>query len=327
LVQVNPLGDGFPFPCQGLSTVEQVTSITAGQTQLVNFTGGAQHGGGSCQFSLTYDYPPPADKSKWKTIYTLIGGCPVTSAGNLPAAAPDGHGRADSPHCGGDTGVDCIKQFNIPIPKDVPNGNATFAWTWFNKIGNREIYMTCSPVAIIGGSDDHSFFNSLPQMFVANVAGECTTANGVLNIPNPGNFGKVLEDPTPGSEGSCPKAGGVPSFSGASSAAPAAPPAASSSPSSPPSPTTAPVEAPAASTSSGFITSTTTAAGGSSSSPATPTEHPGSSACSPDGSVQCMSVGFFALCDHGRAVPQLLAAGTTCENNQIIRKRARSFFH
>ena len=156
LLQVNPLGADFPFPCQGRSTVEQVTPLKAGETQRVAFTGGAQHGGGSCQFSLTYEYPPPADKSKWRTIYTLIGGCPVSAAGNLPAAQPDAEGRADSPQCGDDTGVECIREFQVPIPRGLPSGNATFAWTWFNKIGNRELYMNCAPVAITGGADEET---------------------------------------------------------------------------------------------------------------------------------------------------------------------------
>lgn len=229
LVQVNPLGADFPFPCQGNQDIVSVTSITAGNSQLVKFTGGAQHGGGSCQFSVTYEYPPPADPSKWKTIYTLIGGCPVSAAGNLPVAQPDADGRADSPQCGNDSGTECVRQFNVPIPKDLPNGNATFAWTWYNKIGNRELYMNCAPVAISGGSNSNTFLDELPPMFVANIPGECTTSEGVLNIPNPGKFGKVLEQPAANSEGSCPKAGSVPSFGSAGSGPGADTPVVSSS--------------------------------------------------------------------------------------------------
>ena len=339
LLQVNPLGADFPFPCQGVSTIEETTSIKAGDSQLVKFTGGAQHGGGSCQFSLTYEYPPPKDKSKWKTIYTLIGGCPVSAAGNLPPATPDQDGRANSAQCGNDSGTECIRQFNIPIPNDIPNGNATFAWTWFNKIGNRELYMNCAPVTISGGSSSTAFFDSLPQMFVANIPGECTTNNGVLNIPNPGNFGKVLEQPAPGSEGSCPKAEGIPTFNGASPAAPpAAPPVVGggSPPASAPVPTT-------------FITRVSTTAVLSDASapitvvpvvpspitvvpvvpspitvvPVPPPSAPsggassGSTACSPDGAIVCIGASQFGICDHGFAVAQPLAPGTTCVNGVI----------
>jgi hypothetical protein len=145
LVIVDPLSATNPFPCQGrFDSVEQVTVMTAGQNTLVNFTGGAQHGGGSCQFSITYDFPPPTDQSKWKTIFTIIGGCPVDEASqNLPPLGPQAayRGREDSVHCGNDFGTQCIRQFDIPIPKQMTNGRATFAWTWFNNIGNREMYM------------------------------------------------------------------------------------------------------------------------------------------------------------------------------------------
>ncbi|KAK1759907.1 hypothetical protein QBC47DRAFT_292655 [Echria macrotheca] len=330
LLQVNPLGAGFPFPCQGRSTVDQTTTITAGQTQLVNFTGGAQHGGGSCQFSLTYEYPPPADKSKWKTIYTLIGGCPVSAAGNLPPSQPDPNGRADSVHCGNDSGTECIRQFNIPIPKDVPNGKATFAWTWFNKIGNREIYMNCAPISITGGSDSTAFFDSLPEMFVANIPGECTTGQGVLNIPNPGKFGKVLEQPADGSEGSCPKANGIPSFDGVAS--PAFGGSDSHSPAvAAPSPA-APVATPLASpttlitaTKPSVVTPTPIAQPAP---PAAPAAGSGSGSgsgagsaqsCSPDGAIICIGASQFGICDHGHAVPQALAPGTSCSNGVIAR--------
>lgn len=324
LLQVNPLGAGNPFPCQGLSNIEQVTPIKAGETQLVKFTGGAQHGGGSCQFSLTYEYPPPTDKSKWKTIYTLIGGCPVSAAGNLPASQPDQDGRADSPHCGNDSGVECIRQFNIPIPKGVPNGNATFAWTWFNKIGNRELYMNCAPVTISGGSDDTAFFNSLPQLFVANIPGECNTNNGVLNIPNPGKYGKILEQPAADSEGSCPKANGIPSFDGDSAATPT--PAKTARPSSfvtiisasTPSGRPSTVAPPPPATSV-IVSEPSKSVSSKAGSPSASGSAAGAQSCSPDGALICIGSSQFGLCDHGHVVPQALAPGTTCSNGAISR--------
>ncbi|KAL2152879.1 hypothetical protein VTH82DRAFT_4034 [Thermothelomyces myriococcoides] len=217
-VQVSPLGGEYPFPCQGRTdNIVETTTIQAGGSQVVKFTGSAVHGGGSCQFSVTYEYPPPADKSKWKTIYTIIGGCPASAQGNIQTTGKDEDGREDGEDCGNETGTECVRQFSVPIPKDLPSGNATFAWTWFNKIGNRELYMNCAPVEITGGADDDKFLQDLPDLFVANIDGECTTGNGVFNIPNPGRYGKVLEEPTQGSEGSCPKADGLPSFEGGGS--------------------------------------------------------------------------------------------------------------
>ena len=145
MVDVAPLGVSGPFPCQGRwDHIEQRTPIVAGTTTPVNFTGGAQHGGGSCQFSLTYDWPPPADNKRWKALYTIIGGCFVDSgSGNLPSLGrqPAYDLREDAVHCGNDHGDGCIRHFDIPVPKELQNGDATFAWTWFNNIGNREMYM------------------------------------------------------------------------------------------------------------------------------------------------------------------------------------------
>ncbi|KAK3984902.1 hypothetical protein QBC44DRAFT_251780 [Cladorrhinum sp. PSN332] len=338
LVQVNPLGADLPFPCQGNQDIVSVSSITAGTEQLVKFTGGAQHGGGSCQFSVTYDFPPPADPSKWKTIYTLIGGCPASAADNLPPGQPDGDGRADSAQCGNDSGTECIRQFNVPIPKDLPNGNATFAWTWYNKIGNRELYMNCAPVAISGGSSDTAFFNQLPEMFVANIPGKCTTENGVLNIPNPGNFGKVLEQPAAGSEGSCPKANGIPSFGGAGSGSgsDADTPVVSSTLSTVTRPADAtssiaviPIEE-STTTSEPVATSTslvvvpidetTTSAVPRASEP---TGEPAGEPCSPDDTFFCFDSTHFGHCSNDRAVPQEVAPGTTCSfgANAAVKKR------
>ncbi|KAL1878140.1 hypothetical protein VTK73DRAFT_8020 [Phialemonium thermophilum] len=197
MVQVNPLdGEAYPFPCQGRwDYVEAVTPVVAGTTTLVNFTGGAQHGGGSCQFAITYDWPPPIDKRRWKTIYTIIGGCPVSSnSGNLPSLGqqPQYAGREDADHCGNDGGDFCIRQFDVPIPKNLRNGNATFAWTWFNNMGNREMYMNCAPISISGGTDNEAYFEKLPSLFVANIPGECSMRHemGVFNIPNPGVYGR-----------------------------------------------------------------------------------------------------------------------------------------
>jgi hypothetical protein len=147
LLQQDPLGPNFPFPCQRRTEhAGHTTQVTAGDTVFVNFTIGADHYGGTCQFSVTYDDPPPADKSRWKTIYTIVGGCPVSRTdkslhANLPAAGFDSDGRPAIKGCGNGHDLDCVREFDIPFPRDMPNGKATFAWTWFNYVGNREMYM------------------------------------------------------------------------------------------------------------------------------------------------------------------------------------------
>ena len=123
MVQVNPLdGTDYPFPCQNRFGVETRTEIEAGGTTLVEFTGGAQHGGGSCQFSISYDDPGTTgwnSSATFKTIYTVIGGCPAhftDESKNLDPGPSDEQGRADSAHCDNDDGINCIRQFVIPFP-------------------------------------------------------------------------------------------------------------------------------------------------------------------------------------------------------------------
>jgi hypothetical protein len=125
LLQVDPISGGlYPFPCHNQYGFTARTLVEAGGATLVNFTGGGQHGGGSCQFSITYDEPVNGGSwnksAKFKTIYSIIGGCPAVftdETRNLAPAAMDPNKRQDSKHCGNDTGIDCIRQFMVPIPK------------------------------------------------------------------------------------------------------------------------------------------------------------------------------------------------------------------
>ncbi|KAI8666761.1 hypothetical protein NCS57_00902500 [Fusarium keratoplasticum] len=206
-VQVDPLGPDAPFPCQGRTQhPEEVTKVTAGTTQKVKFWGSAVHAGGSCQFSISHGKDPSKDVKGWRTIYSIIGGCPAEAQGNIPSIAKDPQGREHGPECSNDSGKECIREFDIPIPMDMQNGPAVFAWTWFNKLGNREMYMVCAPIEVVGGKDDSSFVDTLPPPFVANIPGQCTTGQGVLGFPEPGDFGKVLEPASHDESSKCPAA-------------------------------------------------------------------------------------------------------------------------
>lgn len=103
-------------------------------------------------------------------------------------------------------------KFQFAIPAQVPTGDYTLAWTWFNKIGNREMYMNCAPITVTGASQKrtrryhkapvhghlHSneatihqradALSSLPDMFIANIGNGCATtqgdgSGGVVAIP------------------------------------------------------------------------------------------------------------------------------------------------
>ncbi|KAJ9486664.1 hypothetical protein VN97_g6664 [Penicillium thymicola] len=119
----NPLStSGSDYPCKGYADddFEAVDTWTPGSSQEMSLEGSAVHGGGSCQLALTYD-----QGKTFKVIESIEGDCPID------------------------------KKYKFDVPSDAPSGDALFAWTWFNKVGNREMYMNCAMVTI-GGSSNRS---------------------------------------------------------------------------------------------------------------------------------------------------------------------------
>ncbi|KAA8913727.1 hypothetical protein FN846DRAFT_57391 [Sphaerosporella brunnea] len=155
------LASGANFPCQGqLSAIgtpagASVATWQAGSQQSFTIAPpGAPHNGGSCQASLSED-----GGKTWKVIKSFIGSCPTLSGGTFP----------------------------FTVPAEAKAGEAIFAWSWFNEIGNREMYMNCAVVTISGSGG--SGLNAFPDMFVANVGNGCTSnaeGTGDLMFPNPG---------------------------------------------------------------------------------------------------------------------------------------------
>jgi len=153
--------DGSNFPCKNaqIATGAALTSVATWTTgSKVNFTvaGGAPHGGGSCQASLSFD-----GAKTFIVVHSYIGGCPLSAGQN----------------------------FDFTVPADSPIGSAIFAWTWVNLIGNREFYMACSSITVAAGSGATPAvaFNSRPTIFVANLGNGCKTIENANPVfPNPG---------------------------------------------------------------------------------------------------------------------------------------------
>lgn len=190
-LQNGPLApDGSNFPCQstGGAFTGTPTKMAKGTTQKMGFTGQAVHGGGSCQISITYD-EAPNKQSSFKVIHSIQGGCPA---------------RGVAGNAGGDPAAAAPDEYEFTIPDGIPNGKATLAWSWLNKVGNREFYMNCAPIEISGAEGSASALAALPDMLVANIApgGTCATPSGVdIKFPNPGasvetNPGANLGAPT-----------------------------------------------------------------------------------------------------------------------------------
>lgn len=181
---------GSDFPCKATSnTGGTVTTMTVGSQQVMKFKGSATHGGGSCQISLTKDSPATA-QSKWMVIHSIMSGCPA---------------RGEVGNAGNDAGQANADTYKYTIPQGIDAGEYTLAWTWFNKVGNREMYMNCASIKVTAGSSkrDTSFNEteeysipelseraapSFPDMFKANIpTTDCTLAEGHdLQFPDPG---------------------------------------------------------------------------------------------------------------------------------------------
>ncbi|KAK5096301.1 hypothetical protein LTR70_003060 [Exophiala xenobiotica] len=179
-------GSGSDYPCKGLTTTalqggdENVMAI--GAPQSLSFTGSAVHGGGSCQVSLAKGTTISPDM-KFMVIHSIEGGCPANTEGNLGNNA--------------DANVAGTFQFSVPDHPDLGPGEYTLAWTWHNKVGNREMYMNCARVTVTGATKKrYAPANMpvskrqeapLPDMFVANIGNGCTVAEGTnVQYPNPG---------------------------------------------------------------------------------------------------------------------------------------------
>lgn len=212
--------DGSNFPCavSSFSSDGEGPTLNPGQGGEILLKGTAVHSGGSCQVSITYDQPPNKN-SAWKVMKSFQGGCPIEVNGNLqvPAGGPL---------------ANIIPPLGYTVPTGLPAGKATIAWTWFNKSGNREMYMRCHK-ATIGGNGNKEAYDALPDMFVANIqTTTCKIPEGIsVKFPNPGSQVQGTGDGSP--TGDCGSKGGSapPPKTGDS---PSPPPVISSTTTSPP---------------------------------------------------------------------------------------------
>ncbi|KAJ1955737.1 hypothetical protein IWQ62_005463 [Dispira parvispora] len=138
----------FPLCHHAEPYASPVKTVQAGSSITATFEGTAIHNGGHCEFSLSYD-----GGKKFVAIQTILKTCFLSG-----------------------------KSFNVPIPKEAPNGKAVFAWSWVNASGKREFYMSCSDIEVQGGGS-----GSLkgPQMLTPNYDG---------SSPKIGEFGLSGDD-------------------------------------------------------------------------------------------------------------------------------------
>jgi hypothetical protein len=195
------------YPCKSQNgfTVSTMNQMKVGEKNTLELSGSAVHGGGSCQLSVTLDTEPTAD-SVFKVIKSMEGGCP---------------------------GVDSqANSYDFELPDSIPNGKATFAWTWMSKLsGQPELYMNCAPIEVTGGSDDKTAFEKLPNMLVINLDDSCESVpNFAVQFPDPGSVVQkgATNDLKPPVGAACGSSSGTPAdpsspAGGQPSASPSAP--------------------------------------------------------------------------------------------------------
>lgn len=333
---LDPSGADFPCKFPAGFTPERFedpdNTFAPGSGGNLATIGGATHGGGSCQVSITTD-TVPTKNSVWKVIKSIEGGCPSDAPGNLGESATTPNPTT----------------FPFTIPADTAPGEYTLAWTWFNKLGNEEAYMNCGPIRITAGAAKREVAkiskkrqSALPDMFMANIGNGCTTPrNADVTFPDPGADLQVGSKVVPGAPvGNCGAVGATPpsgtgnnATSGeeapespapespaAESPAPAPQPSASAPATAPQPPATAPqssAAAPVPAPPGGAV------AGGARGSP-----------CSPVGSFTCAADGnSFTICEESGVSESLkMSVGEKCipgtdptNLNRVVVKRSVRF--
>ncbi|RYP73274.1 hypothetical protein DL771_003703 [Monosporascus sp. 5C6A] len=172
---LNVTGSDFPCKYTGPDTYAngEANIYPQGSKQKLQTIGQAVHGGGSCQISITYDTAPTKD-SVWKVIHSIEGGCPARNAAG---------------NAGDDASALAPDEYEFTIPDDIPTGKGVIAWTWINRIGNREFYMNCGAVEITGNGGDQAAYDALPDMTVLNIMGILPEPEHGFDVKfaNPGN--------------------------------------------------------------------------------------------------------------------------------------------
>ena len=125
--------DFFSFPCKGFSKGPATQTITGNKVR-VTLEGTATHGGGHCQFGISYN------DQDFLVLRTVFSSCML-----------DG------------------MSYEFDLPPNTPSGDTTVFWTWINRIGNREYYMECADVRVENGNTNQDVELLGKELIVANI--------------------------------------------------------------------------------------------------------------------------------------------------------------
>ncbi|KAJ2534901.1 hypothetical protein IWW35_006860, partial [Coemansia sp. RSA 1878] len=113
---------------------QPVASWTAGQPVTVGFQAdGAAHGGGHCQFAISYDNGKTA-----AIVHKVMEHCFF----NDPL----------------DSNTAEVLEYTFMLPANVPaSSNAQFIWIWTNAVGYRELYTGIADITITNSGGSNSY--------------------------------------------------------------------------------------------------------------------------------------------------------------------------
>lgn len=128
--------DFFTFPCKGFPQGPSVTTFNGNKIS-VTLEGTATHGGGHCQFGISYD------DSNFLVLRTVLNSCLLDTM-----------------------------TYDFDLPENAPGGKITVFWTWVNRVGNREYYMECTDVTVNNGNPDNLYAELKgTELLVVNLPG------------------------------------------------------------------------------------------------------------------------------------------------------------
>lgn len=317
---------GSNYPCYETDGHSgNLPKYAPGSEQKFTIEGTAVHGGGSCQISITYDVPPRKD-SPFYVLKSFQGDCPTQHAENL-----NSHGVFD---------------LRYTIPNGIPGGKAVIAWSWFNRIGNREMYMRCAPVEIDSEVRGTAKLQELPAMWKAHIGAagapeSCNMKEGDQfaflepGLPSaiynsPGAVLKQLPESCRAYAGATPTKPETPKDEPTKPDTPKdeyKPEVPTAKPSAPsfieipkdkPDVANPPVAVPTK-TNSPVATATVVPVKPDTGKPETPVKPvPSGGNCSEDGAIICTSASTWAVCDHGLVVPMgRVANGMVCRQGSM----------
>ena len=131
-LNVNP--DYFTFPCKGFPVGPPTSTFYNNQIS-VTLEGTAIHGGGHCQFGVSYD------NQNFVVLKTVMYTCFLDTL-----------------------------TYRFELPSTAPDGNMILFWTWINRIGNREYYMECADIQVKSNNNTTGSISG-KELLIVNLPG------------------------------------------------------------------------------------------------------------------------------------------------------------